>query len=395
MGPGDRAERDDAGDPPDRVHGMSGDLVRPDWPPLTAAEMAPVLTRYPSLVPAAARATVLWSSPRPMSAAGLVRCGDRTVFVKRHDRRVRTAADLAVEHAFGRHLSDRGVPVPAVLLTWEGAGAVTDGERVYEVHQPAPGVDLYRDVMSWAPFRSRDHAHAAGAALARLHLAAEDFGRPARRFGPLTYSAEILTAPDPAGALARRAAARPGLGGYLSGRRWRDDLALHLAGPLRRARAAMTGLRPQWAHGDWHPSNLSWTSEGAGAGVAGVFDLGLANRTAAVHDLAMALERSVVGWLELSRTGRVDVDLDAAAALLAGYRSARPLSPAEGAALEILLPVVHVEFALSEVEYFHSITGSAVNADLAYDGYLIGHARWFAGPGSAMLEAVGRLARKG
>jgi hypothetical protein len=50
-----------------------------------------------------------------------------------------------------------------------------------------------------------------------------------------------------------------------------------------------------------------------------------------------------------------------------------------------LLPVVHVEYALSEADYFTSVAVSTANADLAYE-YLIGHARWFGQPpGQALL----------
>jgi hypothetical protein len=52
-----------------------------------------------------------------------------------------------------------------------------------------------------------------------------------------------------------------------------------------------------------------------------------------------------------------------------------------------MLPVVHLEYALSEVEYFADVVSSPALADLAYDAYLIGHTRWFAGPdGAAMLD---------
>jgi len=142
----------------------------------------------------------------------------------------------------------------------------------------------------------------------------------------------------------------------------------------------------QWGHGDWHPSNLTWTSAGARAHVAGVFDLALANRTSAVHDLAVALERSVVDWLDLDHdeVGRVDlVMLDA---LLDGCQLVRALSPVERCALADALRVIHVAFALSEVEYFAEVVRSPGNTDLAYDGYLIGHARWFSeGPGEELL----------
>lgn len=107
------------------------------------------------------------------------------------------------------------------------------------------------------------------------------------------------------------------------------------------------------------------------------FDFGLANRAFAVYDLAMALERSTIAWLDLAESGQAAADLDAIDALLDGYESVRPLSPAETAALAEVLPVVHVEYALSELEYFADVVDSAANADLAYEGYLLGHAGWF------------------
>jgi Ser/Thr protein kinase RdoA (MazF antagonist) len=101
-----------------------------------------------------------------------------------------------------------------------------------------------------------------------------------------------------------------------------------------------------------------------------------------------------VAWLDLAETGHASVDAPGLDALLGGYASVRPLPAAEAAALAEVLPVVHLEFALSEVEYFAAVTGSAASAELAYDGYLIGHARWFAGPdGSAVLDYLRRRAR--
>jgi Ser/Thr protein kinase RdoA (MazF antagonist) len=204
-------------------------------------------------------------------------------------------------------------------------------------------------------------------------------------------------------AVGRLAARRPGLGRYLAGRRWQDDLARHHLPVIRRAAPLLAGLPPRWGHGDWHPSNLTWAPGGpawapgghapAGrdAGVAAVIDLGLANRTFAVHDLATALERATIGWLTLADTGQAEADLDAVDALLAGYQSVRPLAPAERAALAGLLPVVHLEYALSEVEYFAAVLRSPDGASLAYDTYLIGHTRWFTGPaGSALLDHLRR-----
>jgi Ser/Thr protein kinase RdoA (MazF antagonist) len=194
------------------------------------------------------------------------------------------------------------------------------------------------------------------------------------------------------------------LGRYLAGRSWQHDLTRHHLPVIRRAAPLLAALPPLWGHGDWHPSNLTWAPSGApgpapsraagpAARVAAVIDFGLANRTFAVHDLAIALERATIGWLTLAGTGRAEADLDAVDALLAGYQSARPLAPGERAALAELLPVVHLEYALSEVEYFAGLLRSADGASLAYDTYLIGHTRWFTGPdGSALLDHLRRAA---
>ncbi|MEP7023522.1 MAG: phosphotransferase [Actinomycetota bacterium] len=400
---------------------MGKDLVAPDWPPLTGDEVCAVLAPYPACGDggAAHHPVVTWRSPRPMSAAALVSCGEddgsgRLVFVKRHHAAVRSTAQLSTEHALAAYLRRAGLPVPAVL--WDAAGATVaeHGDFRYEVHEVAAGIDLYRHAPSWSPFTSRGHAFAAGAALARLHDLAAGFPLPERPPAPLLSSCAVLAAVSPSassagpggaacpaapgrlalpadllGAVARFAAGLPALSAYLSSRDWPADLDRDLRAPIERSAPLLAALPRQWGHGDWHPSNLTWTGRGPNAAVTGILDLSLANRTLAVHDLAMALERTAVSWLDLDETGHAAADLAAADALLDGYASVRPLSDLEIAALAGVLPIVHLEYALTEIEYFAGIVGSAGNADLAYDGYLLGHARWFATPeGAALLDRI-------
>ncbi len=351
---------------------MGLDPVEPDWPPLATTEVRRVLSR---LVPGGASATIEWRSPRPFSAAGIVRVQDagdeRRLFVKRHHRRVREMGGLEEEGCFSRHLAARGVPVPATV-----GSPLSDGEYLYEAQDVLAGHDLYRDALSWTPYESERHAAAAGVALARLHLASAGYEAPERAPAPLLSSAAIISSPDPLGAVARVADRRPGLADFLAARRWREEVGEALSGVQRRFLPYASALEPLWGHNDWHPSNLLWTGEGEDADVAGVIDFGLSNRTSAVYDLATAIERSVIGWLEPAE-GR-PVHVEQARALLSGYSSVRPLGEGEAAALPYLLPIVHVDYALSEIEYFHSVVGSKENAELAYDGYLLGHLRWFA-----------------
>lgn len=365
------------------VHGMERDVVTADWPALTDDEVRAVLTHIDGTrAPGAGTGVggeirVTWSSPRPMSAAAMVRGPRGEYFVKRHHVAVRDAQRLRVEHAFARHLRERGQPVARVLAGPDGDTVIRRGDYVYEVHDKAPGVDLYREHPSWYPYDHRDHARAAGAALARCLIAARDFAAPATPPGVLTNSMVVVASNDPLAALHRLIDSRPALARVLECRDVDADVTRRLIPTAQCVAPLLARLTPQWGHGDWHPSNLTWTAPGPDAQVAGILDLGLANRTTAVHDLAVALERSVVDWLDLARTGEMRANLVHVDAFLDGYESVRPLNENEWSALVALLPVAHLEFALSEVEYFADVVRSERNTALAYEGYLLGHARWF------------------
>jgi hypothetical protein len=59
--------------------------------------------------------------------------------------------------------------------------------------------------------------------------------------------------------------------------------------------------------------------------------------------------------------------------------------------LVAILPLVHVGYALTEIDYFHGTTHSAENANLAYHGFLLGHCAWFeTAQGRALLDHVQR-----
>jgi hypothetical protein len=55
--------------------------------------------------------------------------------------------------------------------------------------------------------------------------------------------------------------------------------------------------------------------------------------------------------------------------------------------LPLVLPVAHVDYALSELDYFTSVAVSADGAGQAYE-HLIGHAWWFGQPPGAALLGV-------
>src|SRR5579862_97816 len=191
-----------------KAHGMDGTLVAPDWPPFTLAELRPLLAQFPALGEPVRIDSI---SPRPLSAAGVVKTANARVFIKRHHRSVRDREGLLEEHRFLAHLVAHGAPVPRVHASAAGETAITIGDWTYEIHEIPPGQDLYGDAISWTPFRSSAHAHSAGQALARLHLAAQGFAAPSRKPRPLVASFTIFAALDPAAEMARYLAARPSL----------------------------------------------------------------------------------------------------------------------------------------------------------------------------------------
>ena len=368
---------------PHLVHGMGTELEAPVWPAITADEAGAVLVHFPQ---AGGLIGLHWHSPRPFSAATLVEAAGGRFILKRHHHRLRSPDALAQEHGFIAHLRAAGVHVPEVMEA-RGGTAIAQGEWTYELHRLSPGLDLYRDRPSWTGFLVPGHAHGAGRALAGLHRAARDYAGAPRGTDRLIAGWTILPAPDPMAAARAYVAARPGLAGFLRERRWEQELA----GLLGAVAPDLAAQPPLWTHNDWHPSNLLWTPTGE---VATLFDFGLATQTCALHDLATAIERSAIPWLDMQDGGSIKGDVAAALGLISGYREVLALGLADIDMLITLLPLVHVEFALSEVDYFAGLLNDPAQAALAWDGYLIGHARWFASmAGQAFLADLRRGAQ--
>lgn len=367
-----------------RVQGLDNDAVAADWPAISPAEIAWLQTRYAALEGAC---RVLWRSPRPFSAAALVEGRHGRVFVKRHHTGVRTAAQLGEEHAFIAHLAAAGIPVVSVLRDHEGATAVEHGHWSYELHAEGRGEDLYRDAPSWTPLDDLAQAREAGRMLARLHRAAAGHAAPQRSTHLLVARDDLIRSADPVAALRQQLPGRPGLAAYLAQRDWVQDLQRCVL-PWHAELAPRLQAEPVlWGHNDWHVSNLLWHRDGTQTVVATVLDFGLASPASALFDLATAIERNAIAWLALDAAAppaRVDIALG----LIEGYRQVLPLSAARVQLLADLLPVVHLDFALSEVEYFDAVTGSRANADVAYYTFLLGHAEWFKGADGQALRAA-------
>ena len=360
------------------VHGVQD---KRDWPCLTLEETRRVLGFFKTL---ALPEHVAWHSMRPFSAVGHVQLeGQGACLLKRHHILLRSVKVLEQEHDFIRHLACKNIPVCPPVAMPDGHTALNLGEWTYEVFLPAHGADIYQNVMSWQPYFSLRQAFAAGVALGRLHLAAADYAGPERGGGnvvPLVSSMRVIGQPDLVPALREWVSRQPSLQATLAHRAWEQDVQAVLAPFHQILKPLLPHCTPAWGHGDWHGSNLLWS----GDDVRSVLDFGMADRTCAPFDLAVALERATVDWLALSAPGCVA--WQQVEAMLAGYQSVRKLSALEQQQVVAFLPLVHVEFALSEVGYFATLVDDQTSAEVAYAEYLLGHGRWFAqGEGKELL----------
>ena len=283
------------------------------------------------------------------------------------------------------HLLREGAAVTPVLADRNGETAVTGSGGLYEVHAIGVGDDRYRDTPSWTPLYQEAEAFAVGVALAQLHVAGARYLAPYRQTRCLVAGDFIARAGDPLGAIAKWVDQDPCLRGALAGRRWQEDFYRVLRPLYAALQPYVTMLKPAWVHGDFHASNLLWQ----GGDVTAVLDFGLCNRASALFDLATAIERNAISWLELSGRNTNVGDARVAGAMIDGYGSVTPLSTNERRALRYLLPVVHVEFALGELSYFHGVTRSERDGELAYSAFLLGHPAWFGSEdGLSFLERI-------
>lgn len=366
------------------VHGLAGSCEPAQWPALRLGEVSELLSNFAGI---GELQRITWHSPRPLSAACLVQCANTMVFVKRHHHSVRTVATLEEEHRYIDYLRAGAMPIPAVLRDTGGRSAIGIDDWVYEVHEHADGQDIYRDTMSWAPPTSAAHAYTTGAMLGRMHRAASDYDAPQRHTHILVARSELLCAADPVAALQAQLPRRPALAEYLSQRGWQTDLATLLAPWHAAVQPLLSRQTRLWTHGDFHVSNLCWSANDADAQITAIVDFGLAAATFSLFDLATAIERNAISWLQLER-GADAVHVDIARSLIRGYREQHNLDADAVHLLAGLLPLVHLDFALSEVEYFNLIADTP-KASVAYDTFLCGHAAWFSTPpGCTLLRAI-------
>ncbi len=223
------------------------------------------------------------------------------------------------------HLATRGITCPLPVKGRDGQALRQLAGRHAAITTFLPGV--------W-PRRVRiEHCGPVGAALAALHLAGRDYA-PMRRnaLGPDRWP------PLFARARARADEVRPGLAAELD-----TALAATLA-------AWPSGLPIGHIHADLFPDNVFFL----GGRLSGLIDFYFAATDILAYDIAVCLN----AWCFESD---ISLNVTKARALLAGYQSARPLSPEERAALPVLSRGAAIRFLLTRLyDWLHTPPGALV-----------------------------------
>jgi homoserine kinase type II len=229
-----------------------------------------------------------------------------------YERRVREA-ELPFFIDLMQHLAGRGFPCPTPIA--DRAGRVLQKLR----GKPAALVSFLNGVSVRRP--SPAQCQQAGVGLARLHLAADGFaGRRANDLGQPAW-AVLFAGQRPA---AERL--RPGLAQEVE-----QDLAmLALAWPRDLTKGVI--------HADLFPDNVFFIDGRFSAAI----DFYFACEDALAYDLAICLN----AWCFEPDGG---LNVTAGRALIAGYQSLRPLSPAEQAGLPILAHGAAMRFFLTRL----------------------------------------------
>jgi homoserine kinase type II len=198
------------------------------------------------------------------------------------------------------HLAQKGIACPAPIRRRDGNYTGALGGKPAAIVSYLDGLSVRRP--------NAGHCRAAGAAMARMHLAGRSFGGSRANSLSIAGWSELLEA-----ALPRAHLFDPALAGPLQ----MEIAHLQSAWP--------EGLPQGVIHADFFPDNVFFT----GGDVSGIIDFYFACTDALVYDLAIGLN----AWCF---EPDFSYNVTKGRAMIAGYRSMRPLDSAEIDALPIL-----------------------------------------------------------
>lgn len=366
------------------------DLMVQRWPAISLSEAATVLAQleHPLKV-----THIISVSGRPMAAGCLVATDHGDMYIKRYATAVRESGTVLPYHRFVAHVADKGIPTPVFRrfadMTTVGRPEQTIlhwNDSIYEVSERAIGEDRYSKAYIWDPPRHATEAESLGAFLGRLDIASRGFNEP--RPSPCGYQARfsIFEHEDVVEAARQWLSQRPLIAQWLhdTGRDYPRDIARfgHLAEQLAPRYRTVERI---WTHGDTHLSNFMWKGDAPSA----IFDFGMADRNTAVFELAMALERHTIQWLDVMKGHPDSYRTDLIEAIIHGYHSVRPLTDDEREVLPDVVAASQIEGGSTLIDYWLRSEGRAEDIAWGYDVGFVAHGDWYLSTsGTRYLDAI-------
>jgi homoserine kinase type II len=243
-----------------------------------------------------------------------------------YEKRVETG-DLPFFLGLLDHLAERGCPVPRTIHDRDNRAFRFHEGKALALIEFLPGVSVSE--------ASPAQAHAVGAALAQMHLAAADFPDTRRNGMGLTEWQKLASA---------------------CGAEGLDSIHPELSVLVERELALLATRWPEdlphsVIHADLFPDNVLML----GAQVTGLIDFYFACVDITAYDLAV----THAAWCFSADGRRFDPDLSAA--LLTGYESVRPLSTDERAALPLLAQGAAMRFLMTRAyDWMNTPAGALV-----------------------------------
>ena len=225
------------------------------------------------------------------------------------------------------HLAERGCPVPATIHARDGKSFRFVGDKAVALIEFLPGVSVGDPTAA--------QARAVGEALARMHLAAQDFPGERPNGMGLPQWRQFAEACGPSGL----ASIDPDLGGLVE----RELAGLERDWPAHLPRSVI--------HADLFPDNVLML----GDQVSGLIDFYFACVDITAYDIAV----THAAWCFDASGSRFHPSLSAA--LLDGYESVRDLSAAERTALPILARGAALRFLMTRAyDWLNTPAGALV-----------------------------------
>jgi Ser/Thr protein kinase RdoA (MazF antagonist) len=363
-------------------------VVRPFLEPMSEQEIRRAVKLYPA---AGKFSEKISDGGRPYSATSLFRTERGDYFLKKRSAAWRSNEDILWEHRVIRHLRDFGFPTPKLHENSRGSTLTEMDGFYYELFDRAEGEDLYRGTHTWTPFDRCEHAREAGIMLGRFHRTLEDFdaaGRPPLGVPPLEPMRarfDLALNSDLAESLGSRIDKSPVLSGFFDCIDWQKEVVPLYEEFHRKFLSAGPPPAPWVTHGDWHANNLFFEEDK----IVSVIDFHLTDISFRLYDLAVALDRNGILWLDILSGKKDALRYDILENLINGYRRIFPLEKGEVPQLQSLLPLHQLDLALSNIEYYSGVEKNWERAQWAYRVYLLEHARYYRTPeGERLLEFI-------